>query len=945
MAGSLVRRDALLERLVRVDPRVVVIVAPAGFGKSTLVRQYLAERGGGVLCDCAGVRDSLDLARRVIPALAAQRPAREADLAQRELMLGDDATGIGERAELALHAWREPDDGCVVFESAEALSAAPDAREFFERLLEARPQGRTVVISTREPLRLHLTRYAVPHEIITLRAADLAFDTDDIRAIFAPFVTNDASIERIARVSEGWPVAVFLLKRFAGEGRIEALLERLDDVAFNELHGYLADEVLGALDSRLRAALFACAAIPQPSGDDLCAALDDPRIGEDFAEFAKDSPFVEQADDGAFILHPLLASLLLGGAAERRDALLVHVAAAHETRRDFQRAAELHMARGDQQSAARALGSLEVVSQPAPSMRYARVLSSLDRALVVRYPRLWGVTALMRIFSVDSAALLDESETVWRTLAPDATPLERYYVFVFRILLMSYLGLFDEALAEITKFAQSVAFSDPPKTMLDGHLLYLRGLLRARSGNFDLGERDLNAALPLIERMHVVASGTYLALGADIARVRGEWSLERQFLTRARERAVNAGLPNFMAFDAAEGLLAAWFAGDRPAFNELAAELEAAVTRNGVAGFAYLAGAARGRSVRPAEADIPKFVVFGHLIALSRSRDDAERARLAHAALDLANSIHMPFVEALAAIAVALCDPAAFESACASARAAAGRCDAPAFVHAVNAFASEHDNVGMLSNFVAQITRDRSEAAPIALEILAGRVRVDGAVARLSGREFELLTAIAQRRDSTSRSRLAGMLWPDLDEFAARNALSVSLHRLRAHLGREDAIERDADGYRLHVDAFVDVWEIERAAGALRARERVRENERAALDRAWERLREERHASLERWEWFEPVLRRMGELRTAIGHRLAADALGGGDPDAALAYADDIIAYDPCDEPAREIAIRAHLANGDRAAALRSYRQYRDVLRTELQVEPSAALATLLAGT
>ena len=109
-----------------------------------------------------------------------------------------------------------------------------------------------------------------------------------------------------------------------------------------------------------------------------------------------------------------------------------------------------------------------------------------------------------------------------------------------------------------------------------------------------LGERDLNAALPLIDQMHVVASGTYLALGADIARVRGEWSLERQFFARAHERARNSALPNFMAFDTAESLIAAWFAGDRPAFNAIAAELERAVVRGGVAGFAYLAASRAG---------------------------------------------------------------------------------------------------------------------------------------------------------------------------------------------------------------------------------------------------------------------------------------------------------------------------------------------------------------
>jgi DNA-binding SARP family transcriptional activator len=943
MAG-VVSRAGLLERLRRVDPRLIAVVAPAGFGKSSLVRQYLAQRGGGVVCDCAAVRDDLDLARRVIPALASENPERESDLTQRELMLGDGGTSVADRVALALDVWRQPAEGCIVFESAERLAEAPAAAELFARMLELRPPGRTVVVCTREPLRIHLTRYAVPHEIVTLRAADLAFDASDIREIFAPFIAEERTVERIFSVSEGWPVAVFLLLRFAGEGRIEQLLDRLNDVAFDELRDYLADEVLAGVDRRMLDAFFACAAIPHANADDLRAALDDDAIVDELSDFTKDSAFVERADDGTFELHPMLASFMLERAAERRDALLQRVAREHERRGDYQRAAELYLERGDQQAAARALGAHEVVREPAPSMRYARVLSSLDPAIVARYPRLWGVTALMRMFCVDSSSLLDEAETVWRTLAPDTSQMERYYVFVFRILLMSYVGKFDVALDEIAEFGAQIGFSDPPKTILDGHVLYLRGLLRARRGNFDLGESDLNAALPLIDQMHVVASGTYLALGSDIARVRGEWSLERQFLTRAHERAESSGLPNFMAFDTAESLIAAWFAGDRPAFNTVASELEHAVTRSAVGGFAYLAGAARGRSVRPTAADLPKFVVLGHLIALSRSRDDDERAALARSALEIARQLHMPFVEALAAIALALCDAAAFDESAAAAKAAAARCDAPAFMHAVTAFANQYENVGMLSHFVAQITRDRSDAAPVALEVLGGRVRIDGAPARLSGREFELLTAIAQRREPTPRSRLAAMLWPDLDEFSARNALSVCLHRLRTHLGREDAIERASEGYRLHVDAFVDLWEIERAAVTLRSRDRLREAERALLGRAWERLREERAGTLERFEWFEPIAKRMDELRTAFAHRLGADALERGDPDAALGYVIDVIAYDPCDEPAREVAIRAHLANGDRAAALRHYRQYRDVLKMELQVEPSAALLALVTG-
>jgi len=79
--------------------------------------------------------------------------------------------------------------------------------------------------------------------------------------------------------------------------------------------------------------------------------------------------------------------------------------------------------------------------------------------------------------------------------------------------------------------------------------------------------------------------------------------------------------------------------------------------------------------------------------------------------------------------------------------------------------------------------------------------------------------------------------------------------------------------------------------------------------------------------------------------RLATDALGRSGPQDALALAHEMIAYDPCDEPAREIAIRAYLQLGDRAAALRHFRQYRDTLQSELQCEPSSSLLELVGGT
>ena len=131
------------------------------------------------------------------------------------------------------------------------------------------PPERSVVICTREPLRTHLTRFAAPHEIVALRAADLAFDAAEVREIFSPDALDTETVEGVLFASRGWPIAVLLLRRFVAEGRFATLLHRLGDPAFEELHDYLVDEVLASLGERLSAAVFACAAIPHATPADV----------------------------------------------------------------------------------------------------------------------------------------------------------------------------------------------------------------------------------------------------------------------------------------------------------------------------------------------------------------------------------------------------------------------------------------------------------------------------------------------------------------------------------------------------------------------------------------------------------------------------------------------------------------------------------------------------
>ena len=919
-------------------------MAPAGFGKSAFVRQLL-EGSAFAVCDCRGVRSDADLARQMIPALAAENPDRSASLSQSEAMLGEGHSSASDRVGVALAAWRVRPSGpaSFVFENAEDAIADPAARELLGKLLAGRPDGRTIVICSRESLRMHVSRFAPPHQILSLRASDLVFTADEMRVIFEPTGASAQSVERVAAISGGWPIAVLLLARFAHEGRLDPLLDKLDDVAYEELHEYLADQVLGDAPNAVTDGLLAASAIPRASERDLQLALDDDDAFAAFLAFTKTSPFVTRGADGTFAVHPLVASTLLERHPARMNALLAPAAAAYERAAEYQRAAEIHLSSGNQRAAADALEHIEVIDE-GPQIEYARVLASLDRDIVLQHSRLWSVTALARTFSVDSRILYEEVESMWARLPADAPAMERIHLFFFRVLMLSYLGEYESALVLVNDFRAQIAAPEVPTTRMHAWLLVLRSLMTARLGRTAQPERDLEAAWPFINAMPLMAGGTLVTLGADIARVRGDRASERERIDRAIEYARGAGFGNFVAFYEAEATFGAWFAGDDAEYVQHAFALESVVEREGVRGFAFFTACARHRVAEPQRPDQPKWVAMGYLMAAANAEDPATALRYADIARETAAGSRTPFYQVLSALAVAELNPARRPALRAEAAALARRVDSAELHGAIDAIA-RGENGKFLEPFVRRY-RTQVDAEPqrggIIVELVTGRVVRDGQPIALAEREHALLAAVAMRAEPMSRDRLTDLLWPDLNESAARNAFHVCLHRLKARLGDDNVIVRTREGYRLGSDVRVDLWEIDRTLGVLRTDGARDERQVAGLRELYDRLRATRPPKFESWEWFEQTERHLRELRCEVSQALAKHALAEHRTQDALALCHEMIAYDPCDEPAREIAIRAYLESGDRAAALRHFRQYRAVLSAELQCEPSEALAKLI---
>ncbi|HET9030553.1 MAG TPA: BTAD domain-containing putative transcriptional regulator [Candidatus Aquilonibacter sp.] len=900
-------------------PAILGLMAPAGYGKSAVLAQ-LASGRRTLRCDCRGLRDDLDLAMRLFPMLSDR--------------LEDGARTSSERLEDAVAAFATVDHELVVFDAAEFIADRPEALEFFARLLARRPPGITIAVASRSSLGIRLTRLAAPHEVLVLRASDLAFDDDEIRSLFVPFVTDAPTLRRIRDVSRGWPVVLFLLLRLARERRLRPLLGRLEDAAFHELYEYLNDEVLAQIDQPTRRALFACAALPHAEDRDLGDLALDALAGDDLSAFAKESPFLERQDDGSYEIHPIVGALLTRHQEERRRLLLTQLARQREMEGNAIRAAELYVALGEEDLAASVLSRHRILRESRPPARYFGVLSRISSAAVQRYPLLWGMQGAMRMFREPIDRLLDEADSMWRTIPRSAPLYERYTVFVLRIMLMGFLGRMSQARATVHEMmiVQESEFTP--------HLAALRAFLRARSGALTAAQADANAAMVLNADM---ASAFLLLTLAEIARGHGD-RMETQLLERAMTASLNSGLQSLYALSVAQSLACAWLANDASRLAQLAATLDRLVDA-GFRGFVRLASAALQRETHHALDDVPEFSVYAALIEMSNARDARRRVHLAQEAFAGARRAQLPFLEVLASLAVALSDRDAFDDYIARAGVAAAAIESLPLQQSIDAIRKGESACGMLDGFVRQISRPEADVnAPIDISFATAAVRVDGATVELGGRELELLLAIATRREPSSRARLASLLWPDLDDAAARNAFSVCLHRLRARIERKDAIERDGEGYRLHAHASVDLWDMARLAGTRQAMP-LQQRDRDAAERLWQRLSAEMPIATERWEWFEPFAQQLREGRIHLAHILGRDALERKEAHAALHYADDALRADPCDEEAVEIGLRAELLLQNRAAAMHRYRQYRAALQRDIGAEPSFSLTALVTGT
>ena len=205
-----------------------------------------------------------------------------------------------------------------------------------------------------------------------------------------------------------------------------------------------------------------------------------------------------------------------------------------------------------------------------------------------------------------------------------------------------------------------------------------------------------------------------------------------------------------------------------------------------------------------------------------------------------------------------------------------------------------------------------------------------------------LVAYLLLHRDAPQpRARICSAFWPDASESSSRNNLRQLLHQLRRVLPEPDRwLRADATSVRWAPDAplSLDVAAFEDALGEADTASRAGDAARrlASLERAAAACQGPLLPSCYD-DWIGPVRDRLTRRCEEALAALVIELEKRREYRAAIGHVRHWLAHDPLDEEAYRWLMRLLALDGDRTAALLTFRECAEALRRELSAEPTAA--------
>jgi ATP/maltotriose-dependent transcriptional regulator MalT len=312
----ILERVRLVELLDAIDARVTLILAPAGYGKTTAARQWFARHHDAVWYRAdASSRDVATLALSLAQSLSVARDGLRQIRALQDRLSEKDA-GDNEVVRLVADALtlRDEHTPVLVIDDYDMIESSPAAAALMGSLV-ATLDLRMVVIARRRPSWATARRF-VYGEVNEIGPRDLAFTEEETAALFID--RPPETVRLLWTRSQGWPAAL----RLAALADAKALPEESYTVS---LYDYFADELHADLSPLLQTVLGDLARLPNI--DDVVLRL---VMGQEVDQLRREalaSGFISEPEVGKYELHPLLREFLIhkahGDFSQTRCAALI----------------------------------------------------------------------------------------------------------------------------------------------------------------------------------------------------------------------------------------------------------------------------------------------------------------------------------------------------------------------------------------------------------------------------------------------------------------------------------------------------------------------------------------------------------------------------------------------------------------------------------------------
>lgn len=330
LSEKLLSRPGLIEQLNEgFRSRLVLVCAPAGFGKTTLLQQWQqcsshqARSFARVSLDERD-NDPYRFWRYVLAALDSFAPGLEARILP---LLSSQQSSLETVVMSLLNTFPAVEQDCLLVLDDYHLIGTPTIHQSLQLLLRYLPPALHLVIGTRVQPPFSLARLRAHGQVVELGAADLRLNLAESRLFLRECLERDLPehlLSDLHAYTEGWIVGLQLAARVLQRSQEPKNTVKIFTEGYRPLLEYFAEEVFTHQPDALQQFLLATCLLEQLSGS-LCEALTQQDHSHDLLEtITRANLFLFPLDEqqGWYRYHPLFANFLRASLQQSRPDLI-----------------------------------------------------------------------------------------------------------------------------------------------------------------------------------------------------------------------------------------------------------------------------------------------------------------------------------------------------------------------------------------------------------------------------------------------------------------------------------------------------------------------------------------------------------------------------------------------------------------------------------------------